>query len=152
MMLLNIFMLNIIMMLCILTSQSTSYLSIWKKYTMNWIEIESVVVSTTLWDKQTSLSMSSTSTLWSYSVISNTMIAFWWMIFRIKSTIACRILCQYVSKTLLHFIISRSFFRMWIINSESTISYAVSFALSSSKSLSYLINVLLLHYQQWWLW
>ncbi len=48
------------------------------------------------------------------------------MIFRIKSTIACRMLCQYALKTLLHFIISRSFFKMWIINSELTISYAVS--------------------------
>ncbi len=151
MMLLNISSLNIIMMLCILTSQSTSYLSIWKKYTMNWIEIESVVASTTLWDKQKSLSMSSTSTLWSYSAISNTTIVLWWTIFRIKSIIACRMLYQSVQRILLRSLAYESFFKMWIINSESTISYAVSFALSSSKSLSYLINALLLHCQ-WWLW
>jgi len=150
-MLLNISSLNIIMMLCILTSQSTSYLSIWKKYTMNWIEIESVVASTTLWDKQKSLSMSSTSTLWSYSAISNTTIVLWWTIFRIKSIIACRMLYQSVQRILLRSLAYESFFKMWIINSESTISYAVSFALSSSKSLSYLINALLLHCQ-WWLW
>ncbi len=59
-------------------------------------------------------------------------------------------LCQYVLKTSLHFIISKAFFKKWIINSKSTINYAVSFALSSSKSMLYLINVLLLHCS-WWL-
>ncbi len=151
-MLLSTSSLNINMMLRIHTSWSTNYLSIWKKYTMNWIEIKSVVASTMLWDKQTSLSMFFTSTLWSYSAISIMMIALWWMIFRIKLIIACRTFYQSVQRILLRSLAWESFFKMWIINSESTISYAVSFALSSSKSLSYLINALLLHCQQWWLW
>ncbi len=51
-MLLSTSSLDVNMMLCIHTSWSTSYLSIWKKYTINWIKIKSVVASTMLWDKQ----------------------------------------------------------------------------------------------------
>ena len=140
--------LDVVLILWIHSLQSTSYLIIWKKYMMNWIKIESLDANTMLWNKQTSLSMSSTSTLWSYSAISIMMIALWWTIFRIKSTIICRTLYQSVQRILLRFLISRNFFKIWIINSESTISYAANVALSSSKSLLYLTNTLL--HCQWW--
>ncbi len=141
---------NVVLILQIHSLWSTSYLIIWKKYMMNWIRIKSLDANTTLWNKQTSLSMSSTSTLWSYSAILIMMIALWWTIFRIKSTIICRIFYQSVQRILLRSLISRNFFKMWIINSESTISYAANVTLSSSNSLSYLTNTLL--HCQWWLW
>ncbi len=84
---------------------SVYYSSIWRKYMMIQIRIESIIISIMLWNKLTSLSMSFTLSLWSYSIISITMIALWWMIFRIKSIITCKIFYQFVLKILSHSLI-----------------------------------------------
>jgi len=78
-------------------------------------------------------------------------VTLWWMIFRIRSTITCRMLYWFAWKILSFYIVSRAFFRVWIIDSKSIISFEANVAWSLSKSLSYLINMLLLHCQQWWL-